>query len=137
MTVTIPQVEASQPEGLTRSATDLGQTATSLASQIDKQRANLDGLRTGWQGTASDAAIAKAQPTLSRMQQIHDALNRAQRVLAEGGSQLAQTRVNVLQTVSQLSGQGWQVGPDGTVSVRRAISKRSTATWCSRREPTA
>ena len=118
MTVTIPQVEASQPEGLTQSATDLGQKATSLASQIDKQRANLDGLRTGWQGTAADAAIAKAQPTLLRMQQIHDALNRAQRVLAEGGSQLAQTRMNVLQTVSQLSGQGWQVGPDGTVSVR-------------------
>src|SRR3981189_1389273 len=117
MTVTIPQVEASQPEGLTQSATDLGQKATSLASQIDKQRANLDGLRTGWQGTAADAAIAKAQPTLLRMQQIHDAINRAQRVLAEGGSQLTQTRTSVLQTVSQLSGQGWQVGPDGTVSV--------------------
>jgi WXG100 family type VII secretion target len=118
MAVTIPQVEASRPEGLTQSATELGQKASSLTSQIDKQRATLDGLRSGWHGTASDAAIAKAQPTLLRMQQIHDALNRAQTVLADGGSHLTQTRTNVLQTVNQLKGHGWQVGPDGTVSVR-------------------
>ena len=118
MSVTIPQVEASRPEALTQSATELSQKATSLASQIDKQRATLDGLRSGWQGGASDAAIAKAQPTLLRMQQIHDALNRAQTVLQEGGGRLNQTRTNVLQTVSQLSGQGWQVAQDGTVSVR-------------------
>jgi WXG100 family type VII secretion target len=118
MTVTIPQVEASKPEGLTQTATALGQTASSLSSQIDTQRATIDGLRDKWQGPASDAAIAKAQPTLLRMQQIHDALNRAQTVLQQGGTELADTRTNVLQTVSQLSGQGWQVGPDGTVSVR-------------------
>jgi pimeloyl-ACP methyl ester carboxylesterase len=52
------------------------------------------------------------------MQQIHDALNKAQTVLQQGGSTLAQTRTIVLQTVSQLSGQGWQVAADGTVSVR-------------------
>jgi WXG100 family type VII secretion target len=118
MAVTIPQVEASRPEGLTQSATELGQKASSLTSQIDKQCATLDGLRRGWHGTASDAAIAKAQPILLRMQHIHDALNRAQTVLADGGSHLTQTRTNVLQTVNQLKGQGWQVGPDGTVSVR-------------------
>jgi len=117
--VTVPQVEASRPEGLTQSATELGQKASGLASQIGTQRATLDGLRSGWQGTASDAAIAKAQTTLLRMQQIHDALNRAQTVLQQGGTELTQTRTNVLQTVSQLSGQGWQVGADGTVSVRR------------------
>jgi WXG100 family type VII secretion target len=118
MTVTLPQVEASRPEGLTESAAKLGQKASSLASQIDKQRATLNGLRSGWQGTASDAAIAKAQPTLLRMQRIRDALNSAQTVLQHGASTLAQTRTTVLQTVSQLSCQGWQVGPDGTVSVR-------------------
>jgi WXG100 family type VII secretion target len=118
VTVTIPQVEASRPEGLTQSATELGQKASDLAMQIDKQRATLDALRGGWQGTASDAAIAKAQPTLERMQQIHDALNKAQTVLQQGGSTLAQTRTTVLQTVNQLSGQGWQVAADGTVSVR-------------------
>lgn len=118
MTVTIPQVEASRPEVLTQSATELGQKASGLTSQIAKQRATLDGLRTAWQGTASDAAIAKAQPTLLRMQQVHDALTKAQTVLQQGGTTLAQTRTSVLQTVSQLSGQGWQLAPDGTVSVR-------------------
>jgi WXG100 family type VII secretion target len=118
VTVTIPQVEASRPEALTQSATALGQKASGLATQIDKQRATLDGLRAGWSGTASDAAIAKAQPTLERMQQIHDALTRSQNVLQQGGSTLSQTRWIVMTTVAQLSGQGWQVAPDGTVSVR-------------------
>jgi uncharacterized protein YukE len=116
--VTIPQVQASQPEALTASATELGQKVSGLASQIDKHRANIDGLRSGWHGTASDAAIAKAQPTLSRMQQIHDALTRAQTVLQDGGTQLIQTRTSLLQTVEQLKSQGWQVAPDGNISVR-------------------
>ncbi|WP_044514845.1 alpha/beta hydrolase [Mycolicibacterium septicum] len=118
MTVTIPQVQTSQPETLTASATELGQKASGLASRIDSQRANIDGLRSGWQGTASDAAIAKAQPTLARMQQIHDALNRAQTVIQEGGTALNQTRTSLLGAVDQLKAQGWQVAPDGTVSVR-------------------
>lgn len=118
MAVTIPQVRASQPETLTASATELGQKASGLATQIDRHRANIDGLRSGWQGTASDAAIAKAQPTLARMQQIHDALSRAQTVLQDGGAALTQTRTNLLGAVDQLKAQGWQVASDGTVSVR-------------------
>ncbi len=118
MTVTIPQVEASQPESLIQSASELRQKASGLASQIDAQRATLERLRSGWQGTASDAAIAKAEPTLQRMQQIHDALGRTQALLQQGGATLTQTRTTVLQTVSQLSGQGWQVASDGTVSVK-------------------
>jgi uncharacterized protein YukE/pimeloyl-ACP methyl ester carboxylesterase len=118
MPVTVPQVEASRPEGLTRSATELGQKTSGLASQIAAQKATLDGLRSGWHGTASDAAIGKAETTLQRMRQLHDAMTRAQTVLQQGGTTLIQTRTNVLQTVSQLSGQGWQVAPDGTVSVR-------------------
>ena len=86
MPVTIPAVEASRPEELTRTATELRQKASALASQIDKQRATLDSLRTAWQGPASDAAIAKAKPTLQRMQQILDTLSRAQTVLQQGGS---------------------------------------------------
>lgn len=118
MTVTIPQVEASRPEGLTRTATELGQKASGLVTQIDTQRATLDGLKTGWLGAASDAAMAKAEPTLQRMQQVRDALTRAGTALQQGGATLTQTRTSVLNTVRQLSGQGWQVGPDGTVSVR-------------------
>jgi WXG100 family type VII secretion target len=82
VTVTIPQVEASKPEGLTQTATALGQTASSLSSKIDTQRATIDGLRAKWQGSASDAAIAKAQPTLLRLQDIHDALSRTQTALS-------------------------------------------------------
>ena len=118
MTVTIPQVEASKPEGLIQTATVLGQTASSLSTQIDTQRATIDGLRDKWQGPASDAAIAKAQPTLLKLQDIHDALGRTQTALQQGGAALTQTRTSVLNTVNELKGQGWQVGPDGNVSVR-------------------
>nr|WP_234711465.1 hypothetical protein [Mycolicibacterium llatzerense] len=46
-------------------------------------------MRGSWQGTASDAAVAKVQPTMARMQKISDALGRAQAVLQVGGTQLA------------------------------------------------
>lgn len=118
MPVTIPQVKASRPEALTEAAGELGQKASGLATQIDTQRATIDGLRTRWRGTASDAAAAKAEPTLARMQQVHDALRRAQPVLSDGGGRLGQTRTGLLGAVSQLQSQGWQVSPDGSVSVR-------------------
>ena len=118
MTVTIPQIEASRPEALAQSGAALGQSASGLATQIRAQRATLDTLRASWQGSASDAAIAKAAPTLEQMQRIQDAMTRAQSVLQDGGDQLAQTRTNILQTAGQLRQQGWQVAPDGTVSVR-------------------
>ncbi|TLH57697.1 alpha/beta hydrolase [Mycolicibacterium aubagnense] len=118
MTVTVPQVEASRPEALTESATELRGKAASLATQIDTQRATTDGLRKNWEGTASDAAAAKVAPTIARMQQIHDALTRTPAVLNDGGTRLAADRANVVNTVSQLTGQGWQVAPDGSVSVR-------------------
>jgi alpha/beta hydrolase family protein len=116
VTVTIPQVEASRPEGLCQSAAQLSATASGLGAQIVTQRATLTELKSGWQGTAADAAIAKAQPTLSRMQQIRDAMTTAQSALAEGGAALTQNRMMLLQNVSQLSAQGWQVASDGTVS---------------------
>jgi pimeloyl-ACP methyl ester carboxylesterase/uncharacterized protein YukE len=118
MTVTVPQVQASRPQTLTESATALRGKASQLATQIDTQRATVDGLRERWQGTASDAAVAKVQPTIARMQQIHDALTRAQTVLYEGGTQLTTDRANVVNTVRQLTGQGWQVSPDGRVWVQ-------------------
>lgn len=118
MTVTVPQVEASRPEALTESATALKGKATSLATQIETQRATTERLRESWHGTASDAAAAKVAPTIERMQQIRDALTRAQAVLQDGGTRLAADRANVVNTVSQLTGQGWQVAADGSVSVR-------------------
>ncbi|MUL68318.1 hypothetical protein BOO86_27875 [Mycobacterium sp. CBMA 234] len=111
-------MEASRPESLTQSATELGAKASNLATQIDTQRSTITGLQDSWKGTASDAAVAKVQPTIARMQQIHDALGRAQAVLQAGGTQLSADRTNVVNTVSQLTGQGWQVSPDGSVSAR-------------------
>jgi WXG100 family type VII secretion target len=96
--VTIPQVEASRPEALVQSAGELGYKASGLSSQIDKQRTTLDGLRNGWEGTASNAALAKATPMLLRMEQIHGALTQAQSDLHEGGTQLTQTRARTCPT---------------------------------------
>jgi len=118
VTVTIPQVAASRPEGLCQSATQLGAKASGLGSRIDSHRAILTELRSAWQGTAADAAIAKARPTLLRMQRIRDAMTTTQTALQEGGATLTENRTMVLRAVSQLSAQGWQVAPDGTVSVR-------------------
>ena len=118
MPVTIPLVKASRPEALTQAAGELGQKASGLATQIDTQRATIAGLRAGWHGTASDAAVAKAEPTVARMQQVHNGLTSAQSVLSDGGGRLGQTRSGLLSAVDRLEGQGWQVSPDGSVSVR-------------------
>ena len=59
MAVTIPQVEASSPDTLTQAGADLGHKATGLADRISRQRSAIARLRIGWQGSASDAAVAK------------------------------------------------------------------------------
>ncbi|MUL83108.1 MULTISPECIES: alpha/beta hydrolase [unclassified Mycolicibacterium] len=118
MTVTIPQVEASRPEALTQSAAELDRSANNLADQINRQRAMVDSLRAGWEGSASAAAIASAEKSLQRMERMKEAISRAQAVLQAGGSQLSERRSQLLGAVNQLRGQGWQVSPDGTVSVR-------------------
>lgn len=118
MPVTTSQVEGSWPSALVQSAEELGTKASRLSSQLDKQRATLDGLRNGWEGPASEAALAKAAPTLQRMQQIHAAMTQVQRDLNDSGTQLAQTRLTLVETVSRLNAQGWQISPDGSVSVR-------------------
>ncbi|CQD11619.1 alpha/beta hydrolase [Mycolicibacterium conceptionense] len=116
--VTIPQVEASQPGNLVQAGAEMGQKATALGTQIEQHQKGLQTLHAGWQGSASDAAQAKSTATVQRMRQLQEALTRTQTIMQEGGGQLAQTRTSLLQTVSGLTAQGWQVGPDGSVSVR-------------------
>lgn len=118
MTVTIPQIEASHPEALTRAADQMGVAAAAYQAQIERQQANLAKLTSGWQGPASDAAVADGQKTLAQMCSVHDALVKAQAALQAGGAQLTELRTSVQQSVAQLEGQGWQVAPDGVVSVR-------------------
>lgn len=116
--VTIPQVEAARPDGLTQSGAAMGQSAAGLNERISQQQSTLNTLKSGWQGSAADAAITKAGPTLQRMQDMHRSMATLQTTLQEGGAALSGIRANVLSTADQLRGQGWQVGSDGSVSVR-------------------
>lgn len=118
MTVTIPQVEAANPDGLTQAGREIGRSATVLEQRIGQQQRTLDDLRTHWRGAASDKAIAQATDTLQRMQRMQASMVDLQAVLETGGDQLARSRANILSTVHQLERQGWQVEPDGTVSIR-------------------
>lgn len=118
MPVTIPQVEAAAPESLTRSGAELGRLASTLNDRLHQQRTALSRLQSAWQGTASDAAVAKAAPTLEQMQRLHQSLTRLQAGLADGGALLTRTRAEVLRASGQLQQQGWQVSPDGDVSIR-------------------
>lgn len=118
MSLTIQLVGASWPEALTESATDVGRSATGLRERIHQQRVTLASLVAGWQGSASDAAIARAVPTLVKIQRIHDAMSRLQATLQAGGTAFVISRTDVVATVERLRLQGWQVSPDGSVSVR-------------------
>ncbi|OMC51970.1 hypothetical protein A5742_17725 [Mycolicibacterium fortuitum] len=87
MTVSIAQVQASQPEALTRAAGQMGVAAETYQVQIEKQRANLAKLASGWQGSASDAAIADGLKTFAQMQRVHEAMAKVQGPLQAGGAQ--------------------------------------------------
>lgn len=116
--LTIPQVESARPDGLTQAGAAMGQSAAGLNERISRQQSTLDTLKSGWQGSASDAAIAKAAPTLQRMRQMQQSMATLKSTLQEGGAALTGIRTNVLRTADQLRKQGWQVGPHGSVAVR-------------------
>ncbi|MCV7066533.1 WXG100 family type VII secretion target [Mycolicibacterium farcinogenes] len=118
MSVSISQVEASNPEALVQSGADVGTRAATLATQMDQQRAEIEKLRSHWKGSGADAAIDNATATLQRMQRLHDALTALSNALQDGGADLVQQRSSIVSSVDQLRGQGWQVADDGTVSIR-------------------
>jgi hypothetical protein len=118
MPVTISRVQGSQPERLVRAGAELGGHASRLAHRIDRQRSALHTLRSGWRGTASDAAQDNAGPTVQRMQRMHDALLRTGILLSDGGSNLEYTRAQLVAVIGRLTAQGWFVAADGSVSVR-------------------
>ncbi|WP_246182902.1 alpha/beta hydrolase [Mycolicibacterium grossiae] len=128
MPVTLDQVAASRPEDVCRSATAIGHEAAELSERIAGQRAIIETLRDRWQGSASEAAVREAEPTVHRMQQIHDALDRAQRVLHRGAAELSRTKASLTESVAQLTGRGWQIAPDGNVSVRPGSTLEQWAT---------
>ena len=56
------------------------------------------------------------------MQRVHNAMTRLQETLQDGGGALARSRADIVATVGQLQQRGWQVSPDGSVSVRPGSS---------------
>lgn len=116
--VTIPLVEASRPEELVSAAAKAGAAAATLQAQIARQQSTLTTLRTSWQGTAADAALAKAAPTLQQLPLLHQSLIDLQTSLHTDGTALIGHRTALLETVSQLTALGWSVAPHGTVSVQ-------------------
>lgn len=116
---TIAEVEKANFDALTQAAGQVGSRLRAMQEQLKAGQEALERLRGGWEGQASDAAVAKVERTLERQHRIVDALQRVQKALAESGSQLSATRAGILRGVEQSGQQGWQVGKDGGLSVQQ------------------
>ena len=116
MATSISAVEASQPERLVSAATEVGAHATQLDNLIATQRDSVNKLREGWSGSAADAAIARGEQNLATQEALRDKLQTLQGVLSSGGGQLGSARTALLDMVSHLRGQGWQISDDGVAT---------------------
>jgi uncharacterized protein YukE len=112
----ISAVEASQPERLVSAAADVGARAGQLDSLIETQRRSMSELRTGWSGTAADAALARGERDLAKQESVRDKLRTLNSALESGGGQLGSTRTALLDMVNSLRGQGWQISDDGVAT---------------------
>lgn len=118
MPITIGDAQGANFDALTHTADQLGTHVGTMQQHQDTGRRAVGQLGAGWEGQASQAATGAAGRTLHQQQRLTDAVQRVQSVLSEGGAQLSATRAGILQGVEQLGQQGWQVAPEGTVSVR-------------------
>jgi uncharacterized protein YukE len=116
MAVSVSLVEATRPEELTTAATNLGGKVAQLNSTIDAQRNAVRDLKGGWQGTAADAALARAERDLAKQTGFRDRLQQAQRALQTGGTYLGQAKGALVGIVNTLRSQGWQVSDDGVAT---------------------
>jgi WXG100 family type VII secretion target len=116
MAVSVSLVETTRPEELTTAATNLSGKVAQLNSTIDTQRNALRDLQGGWEGEASQAALARAERDLAKQTGFRDRLAQAQQILQTGGTHLAQTRSALLGIVNTLRGQGWQVSDNGVAT---------------------
>jgi uncharacterized protein YukE len=116
MSVSVSVVEATNPEALTTSATNLGGKVAQLNSTIEAQRNAVRDLKGGWQGTAADAALARAERDLAKQTGFRDRLQQAQRALQTGGTYLGQAKGALVGIVNTLRAQGWQVSDDGVAT---------------------
>ena len=115
--ITIPEVEASQPDKLVDASRSVGTTAALVDDQVTTAKNNLSKLDSGWTGDSATAAAAQGEKDVAREQKLHDKLVTIQGALRDGGNSLSTSRSGILQSVNELKSQGWQVASDGTVSV--------------------
>jgi hypothetical protein len=101
---------------LTSAATNLGGKVAQLNSTIEAQRTAVRDLKGGWQGTAADAALARAERDLAKQTGFRDRLQQAQRALQTGGTYLGQAKGALVGIVNTLRAQGWQVSDDGVAT---------------------
>lgn len=113
MSFTVSMVEASNPDGLTAAAAQVGATIGELDTVIATQSQALDRLRVAWQGAAGEAAIAKAEQNLTTQLQLRFRLEAVQKALGTGGAQLGATRDGLMDLVGMLGATGWTITDDG------------------------
>jgi hypothetical protein len=119
----ISAVEASQPGRLLSAADEVGAQLSQLTSLIATQRDAVTQLRDGWSGQAADAAIARAVQHLANQEALRDQMQILQDVLTSGGGQLDSARSALLDMVSQLRGQGWDISDDGVATAPPYLSE--------------
>jgi uncharacterized protein YukE len=115
VTATISLVAGSQPEALIAAAGRLQGSIAALDAQIAAQQQALAQLGAGWQGTAAQAAIARARQDLQRQHELQVRLQAMRSALIAGGGQLSVLRTQVLTMAAQATSLGGLVGDDGTV----------------------
>lgn len=115
--IAIPDLQAADFGALTQAGSQLAAHVGAMQQQHGTAQQAAAQLRAGWEGDASTAATANADRTIEQHQRLTDAAARVQSVLFDGGTQLTAMRSGVLQNVDLLQRQGWDVAPDGTVSI--------------------
>lgn len=119
MSASVSVVEASNPQGLTSAAGQLGGKISSLDAILDTQRRAMPELREWWQGAAADAAIRKAEQAINRQEDLRARLVTVQNALSSGGANMGSVRDGVVRLVGGLHAVGWTIGEDGTAEPPR------------------
>jgi len=126
--ITVSEVMNSNPQWLEDAAARVG----ARANELDEQQRTQQGLNAEaeelWVGPASDASRIMGQRIETDQRELHLAVEQLCTALESAGSELGATRTGVVGLVQTLTGQGWQVADDGTVSVRPGGSLERHAT---------
>lgn len=118
MVATIDQVRASNPSALVEAGTKANSAAAAAEKDVSQGNSINASLGGGWKGDASDAATRQGQRNVAELQSLQSMYKRLGAALSQGGGQLTTIRSSIVSKVDQLTQAGWQVAPDGTVSVK-------------------